>query len=156
MGNSALFFILILLISLAHSLDEAGIVIPLLGGASLHAVCPLGGVVSIYQYLTVGTFVQKIHDSSFILMILVFLTAILFGPVFCGWICPFGTFQEWVGKTGKKLFKKRYNHFISPKIDRILRYLRYAVLAWVVIITDNSAELIFTGYDPYYALFSLK
>jgi len=148
------FFILILLISLGHSLDEAGVSTPLIQGASLHAVCPFGGVVSIYQYLTVGSFTQKIHDSSFILMILVFLTAILFGPVFCGWICPFGSVQEWFGKIGRKIFIKRYNNFIPGKIDRILRYLRYAVLLWVIIMTAVSTKLIFSDYDPYYALFN--
>lgn len=148
------FFILVLLISLGHSLDEAGVSIPLIQGASLHAVCPFGGVVSIYQYLTAGSFTQKIHDSSFILMILVFVTAILFGPVFCGWICPFGSVQEWFGKIGRKLFKKRYNNFIPGKIDRILRYLRYVVLLWVLIMTAVSTKLIFSDFDPYYALFN--
>ena len=148
------FFILILLISVGHTLSEAGISLPLIEGASLHAVCPFGGVVSIYQYLTVGTFTQKIHDSSFILMILVFLTAILFGPVFCGWICPFGSIQEWIGKIGRKIFKRKYNKFVPGKIDRILRYLRYAVLAWVLIMTAVSTKLIFSDFDPYYALFN--
>jgi len=82
------FFALILLISVNHSLAEDGGGIPFLTSASLHALCPFGGVVSIYQYATVGTFVQKIHESSFILMILAFLLALLFGPVFCGWVCP--------------------------------------------------------------------
>jgi len=36
--------------------------------ASQHALCPFGGVVTIDQYATVGTFVQKIHESSFVLM----------------------------------------------------------------------------------------
>ena len=148
------FFTLILLISLGHSLENYGVTIPFIQGASLHAVCPFGGVVSIYQYLTAGTFVQKIHDSSFILMILVFLSAILLGPVFCGWICPFGSIQEWVGIIGRKLFKRRYNTFIPGKIDKPLRYLRYAVLLWVLIMTAVSAKLIFSDYDPYYALFN--
>jgi len=148
------FFILVLLISVGHALEETGVSIPLIKGASLHAVCPFGGVVSIYQYLTAGSFTQKIHESSFILMILVFLTAILFGPVFCGWICPFGSFQEWVGKIGRKIFKRKYNNFVPGKVDRILRYLRYAVLLWVIIMTAVSTKLVFSDYDPYYALFN--
>ena len=39
--------------------------------ASLHAICPFGGVVSIYQIATAGTvYVQKTHAASFILMII--------------------------------------------------------------------------------------
>lgn len=150
------FFVLIALISINHTLVESGAGIPFLSSASLHSLCPFGGVVSIYQYAATGTFVQKIHDSSFILMIIGFLLALLFGPVFCGWVCPFGTIQEWFGRIGQKIFKKRrYNHFIPAKIDRWLRYLRYLVLAWVIYMTAASGTLIFAKIDPYHALFNL-
>lgn len=149
------FFSLIAFISINHTLVESGKGIPLLSSASLHALCPFGGVVTIYQFLTVGTFVQKIHSSAFILMIIGFLLAILFGPVFCGWVCPFGSIQEWIGGIGRKLFKKRrYNHFIPAKIDYYLRFLRYLVLAWVIYMTAVTGKLIFQEYDPYYALFN--
>lgn len=149
------FFVLIALIAVNHTLAETGKAIPFLSSASLHALCPFGGVVTIYQYATVGTFVQKIHDSAFILMIIGFLLALLFGPVFCGWVCPLGTIQEWFAGIGRKIFKpRRYNHFIPAKIDRYLRYLRYLVLAWAVYMTATSGTLIFASYDPYFALFN--
>src|SRR5512145_1170343 len=116
------FFLLIALIAVNHTLIENGGGIPFLSTASLHALCPFGGVVTIYQYAVSGTFVQKIHESAFILMIVGFILAILFGPVFCGWICPFGSIQEWFGRLGKKIFKRRYNRFIPAKFDRWLRY----------------------------------
>lgn len=97
---------------------------------------------------------KKTHESSFILMIIVFSLAIVAGPVFCGWICPFGTFQEWLGKLGRRLFGPRYNTIIPKKLDSVLRYLRYAVSVWVLYVTARSAELIFADYDPYYALFN--
>lgn len=121
---------------------------------SLHAVCPLGGVVTLYEFITSGSFIQKIHNSSFILMILGVITAVLFGTVFCGYICPFGTFQEWIGKIGRKIFPKKYNHFIPEKADRVLRYLRYAVLVMVIYNTAVTAKLVFQSVDPYYALFN--
>jgi len=149
------FFGLIALISINHTLVETGNGIPFLSSASLHALCPFGGVVTIYQYMTEGTFVQKIHESAFILMILGFLLAVLFGPVFCGWVCPLGTVQEWVAALGRKIFKKkRYNHFIPAKLDSILRYTRYLVLAWVIYMTAVSGTLVFANIDPYFALFN--
>jgi polyferredoxin len=148
------FFALVALIAVNHALEESGNAIPFLGSASLHALCPFGGVVTIYQYATAGTFVQKIHESSFILMILGFVLAILFGPVFCGWVCPMGTVQEWVGKLGKKLFRRRYNHFIPARLDSVLRYSRFLVLAWVLYMTAVTGKLIFSEYDPYFALFN--
>jgi polyferredoxin len=148
------FFILVLLTVAAKSLREAGVVIPFIDDASLHAICPFGGVVSIYNYLAAGTLVQKIHASSVILMYAVFALSILFGPVFCGWICPFGTFQEFIGKIGRKLFGKRYNNFIPKKLDSVLRYIRYLVLALVIYNTATTAKLVFQNIDPYYALFN--
>ena len=148
------FFVLIALIAVNHHLAESGNAIPFLSKASLHAVCPFGGVVSLYQFFTVGSFVQKIHESSFVLMVLVFILAVLFGPVFCGWVCPLGTIQEWVGKLGKKFFKKRYNHMVPTNVDRYLRYLRYIFLAWVLYMTATTGKLIFQDVDPYYALFN--
>jgi polyferredoxin len=125
-----------------------------LSSASLHAVCPFGGVVSIYQYVTAGTYVHKIHESAFILMYIVFALALLVGPAFCGWVCPLGSFQEWLGKLGSKKSPKKFNKFIPAGTDRYLKYLRYGVLIWVVYVTATSATLFFADYDPYYALFN--
>ncbi len=148
------FFILVALISLNQILKEAGLAIPFLSEASLHAICPFGGVVSIYKFATVGTFVQKIHESSFILMFIAFMLAILFGPVICGWVCPFGTFQEWVGKLGRKIFKKKYNQLIPNNFDKYLRFIRYIILLLVIYKTAITAKLMFQDVDPYYALFN--
>lgn len=148
------FFVLIALISINHTLAESGKGIVFLSSASLHALCPFGGVVSLYQFITTGTFVQKVHQSSLILMIIGIVLALFAGPVFCGWVCPLGTFQEWIAKIGKKVFKKRYNHFIPAKLDNVLRYLRYVVLIWVVFMTAKSMTLVFANVDPYFALFN--
>lgn len=148
------FFALIALIAVNHSLEEAGAGIGWLASASLHSVCPFGGVVSIYQFFVTGTFVKKIHESSMVLMAIVFALAVLAGPVFCGWICPFGSVQEWLGALGKKIFGKRYNTFVPKKIDSVLRYLRYVTLALVVYMTAKSGVLLFENVDPYYALFN--
>jgi polyferredoxin len=149
------FFVLVAFIATINGLAEIGITLPaFLGGASLHAICPFGGVVSFWNLATLGTLVKKVHESSVVLAVLGLLLALLFGPVICGWICPFGTFQEWIGKLGRKLFKKRYNHFVPTRLDKILRYTRYLVLAWVSYMTVISGKLIFQDYDPYYALFN--
>lgn len=148
------FFILVALISINHTLAETGQGIEFFSSASLHAICPFGGVVTIYQLFTLGTFIQKIHSSSLILMGLVFFMTLLLGPVFCGWICPFGTFQEWIGNLGKKIFKSKYNHMVPKKLDSVLRYFRIVFLAWVVFMTARSGTLLFSNIDPYYALFN--
>ncbi len=148
------FLVLIILFSINHYREEQGLEPLLLGSPSLHAVCPFGGVVSIYRYVTEGKFVGKIHPSSWILMWIVLLLTIVFGPVFCGWVCPFGTVQEFFGKIGRKLFPKRYNRFIPAKLDSSLRYIRYIIVALVIYQTARAAALLFVNIDPYFALFN--
>ncbi|PKM88837.1 MAG: ferredoxin [Firmicutes bacterium HGW-Firmicutes-12] len=147
-------FALIALITLSKTLEETGIIIPFLSTASLHALCPFGGVVSLYQYITTGTLVQKVHESSLVLMYIVILLTLAFGGVFCGWVCPLGSIQEWIGKIGRKIFKRKYNNFVPAGIDKYLRYLRYGVLAWVIYATAVTGKLIFVDVDPYFALFN--
>jgi len=88
-------------------------------------------------------------------MWLVLLLTIAFGPVFCGWVCPLGSVQEFIGKIGTKLFKKKYNRFIPAGIDTYLRYLRYVVLGLVLYETAVVGTLVFADYDPYFALFNI-
>lgn len=143
----AFFLVLIIFIAISHQLNESG-------ASSLHSVCPFGGVVSAYSLITEGSFVQKIHESSFVILSIVLFLGILFGPVFCGWICPLGTVQEWLGNLGIKIFKRKYNKFIPYKYDKYLRFLRYGVLIWVVYMTANTGKLLFNDIDPYFALFN--
>ena len=148
------FFALVALIAVNHTLEEAGKAIPILSSASLHAICPFGGVVSVYQFVAAGTYVHKIHSAAFVLMWIVFALTVFLGPVFCSWICPLGSIQEWFGKLGKKIFKRRFNRMIPYKVDRILRYLRYLMLGWVLYMTAVTGTLVFSDIDPYFALFN--
>jgi len=148
------FVLLVVLITLNQALKEIGLTIPYFASASLHAICPFGGVVSIYEFVTTGLFVQKTHESSFILMFASFVLAIGFGPIICSWVCPLGPFQEWVGMLGRKIMGKKYNHVIPETIDKYLRYLRYVILAIVIYVTATTTKLIFQDIDPYYALFN--
>lgn len=149
-----LFFVIIAIIAINHTLKENGMGIDFLSKASLHAICPFGGVVTIYEYLCTGEFIKKIHESSFVLMVIMFIMSFGFGPVFCGWICPLGSFQEWIYKIERKIFKNKYKIIISSKIDKYLRFLRYGVLIWVLYITGVSGKIVFQDVDPYYALFN--
>lgn len=148
------FFLLVSTIAVNKFLVENGGGSSFLSSASLHSICPFGGVVSIYNLLTVGDYIQKIHSSALMLMGLVFLLTVFLGPVFCGWVCPLGTFQEWIGKIGKRIFRERYNNFVPKRVDGFMRYIRIIVLLWVIYITAKTGLLVFTNVDPYYALFN--
>ena len=146
-------FVFVAALAVVKYLKETGVVIPL-PEISLHAVCPFGGVVTVYEFLSSGSLVPKLHTAALVLMSLGLVVAFFFGPIFCGYFCPLGTMQEWIGKLGKKIFKKKYGKLIPPAADKVMRYLRYVVLIAVVYQTAAAAKLVFVEVDPYYALFN--
>ena len=147
-------FLLVALTAFARQMQAGADTILGWFNVSLHAICPFGGVVSLYELAVNGELVRKVQDASIVLMLVVFAAAVLFGPIFCGYFCPLGSIQEWFGKIGKRIFPKRYNHFVPRKLDRVLRGLRVVVLALVIYQTAMAAKLVFQDYDPYFALFN--
>jgi polyferredoxin len=123
-----------------------------LGGAkapSIHALCPFGGLESLYALFTTGGFIEKIFSGTMILFAITLVIALIFRRSFCGLICPFGAIQEFFAKLGQGLFKKK---FIMPeKIDKPFRYLKYGILAITVFYAWKTAGLWMTPYDPWSA-----
>jgi len=148
------FFAFIGMLAVNHVLSESNVTLfPFLPNVSLHAVCPFGGVESIIGLITAGTLVPKLQLSTLVISALVLILTLIFGSVFCSFVCPLGTIQEWVGKLGKKIFKRRYNTFVPQKLHNILKYLRYVVLILTIMLTFNAGRLIFADVDPYYAMY---
>ena len=124
----------------------------LLGGgkaASVHALCPLGALESLYALLFMGTFLQKIYSGTVVLLVLTVVLAILFRRSFCGLLCPFGALQELFTLIRKKLNIRRFT--IPQSIDRPLRYLKYFILLLTVGMSWYLGTLWISPYDPYSA-----
>jgi ferredoxin len=147
------FFIFVFTIVFSHFVDRRGMDIPWPTVGNFHAICPFGAVETAGRLVTEGSFIPKIHESNIWTFFGAAILTVLFGSLFCGWLCPLGSVQEWIGRIGKKLFKKRYNRFISEKADRFLGYMRYGVLALILYFTTRTTTLVFQRFDPYYALF---
>ncbi len=124
----------------------------LLGGGkepSIHALCPYGGLESLYSLIFGGTFIEKIFSGTLIILIITIIIALIFRRSFCGLICPFGALQEFFGLIGKKIFKKRL--IIPEKIDKPLRYLKYIILVLTLFFAWQTAGLWVSSYDPWAA-----
>jgi len=116
---------------------------------SIHALCPFGGLESLYSLLTAGTFISKIFSGTLILFLITLVLAVALRKSFCGLLCPFGAIQEFFGWLGRKLFSRNYP---MPKgLDRPLRYLKYGVLVVTVGFAWKTAGLWMAPYDPWAA-----
>lgn len=143
----AFFFILVTVVAIRHFIYEGG----LAGTASIDAICPFGGLESLYTYFMTGNMVPRVMISSFIVLGALVATAVLFRKSFCGYICPFGTIQEYVGKLRKLVGVKEVK--VPQKLDSYLRYLKYVVLAWIIFGSAYLGTLVFRNYDPFITFF---
>lgn len=123
-------------------------------GESVHALCPLGAVESLATYLQTGTFMKHTGESNWVMMLSLFLISLVGGAIFCGWICPFGTIQEFLGKMADKLGIRR-GQILPDKLDRFFRSFKYVVLLVILVQSARYFKLVFEAYDPYYTFFNI-
>ncbi|MFB3825163.1 MAG: 4Fe-4S binding protein [Bryobacteraceae bacterium] len=148
-GVMLFFFLFLLHVAYDHQVKGGG---PR-GTPSVEAYCPFGGLESLYQFLTTGGFIRRIEPSAMVMFAALLLLTLIASRGFCGWICPFGSVQEWLGLLGKKIFKKKFNP--TGKLDRALRYFKYVLLVVIIGFTWNLGALVFRNYDPFLAFFHL-
>jgi polyferredoxin len=121
--------------------------------ASIDALCPFGGVETLWTWITTGAFVPKTHPSNFVLLIGLLLATIASGAAFCGWICPFGTLQDALTWLRERVRIPAID--VPEKLDRWMRYGRYVTLALILYMTISTVKLWFADYDPYRTIFGL-
>ncbi|MCM1987830.1 4Fe-4S binding protein [Methanococcoides seepicolus] len=84
------------------------------------------------QLIGLAIFIYFGSQSTFYVVLLSVPVALLFGPVYCGWMCPRGMFQNIIGSMGKRVLGKRYNKLIPKRIHKPLLYFRYVVLLFLL------------------------
>lgn len=95
----------------------------------------------IFMLLFVAGLITKIPYAMTTIMLL----GILLGPVFCGFVCPFGFMQDLSSRLGKILGIKRRQ--MPKKYQKLLVFTRYIIFLLVGV---SSVQIIFQllGYDP--------
>lgn len=91
----------------------------------LHA---LGDVVTA---LTNGAFSVSALSAQLITLAAVFIITAVWGRFFCGYLCSFGALQEFFFWISKKFFHPKT--MIPARLDQILQYLKYLVLAFIAV-----------------------
>jgi polyferredoxin len=157
-------FLFIAFIAVRHTLvGEGGATIT----ASWEAYCPMGGLESLYKYVTSGgKYVPHVHLSNMILLAATLAVALVARNSFCGWICPLGFIQEMVSSFSRFVQKKAPPVRKAVKtlktrgarlavLDRPLRFLKYGVLIWVVGGAAVYGFMVFRDVDPWAGLWGL-
>jgi len=104
-------------------------------------VCSLGAV----QRLVLG----DLKPAFVVLILIPLVTALLFGRLFCGWVCPMGGVQELV-------YRKQLGVRVPAKLDRLLRNVKYLGLGALIGATIVVGKTAFGDYDPFKAIFNLS
>ncbi|MDZ4169660.1 MAG: 4Fe-4S binding protein [Coriobacteriia bacterium] len=113
------------------------------------ALCPFGGLETLFTFITTGSFIKRTAASALVLFVGTIGMALVYRRSFCGQLCPLGALQGIFGAIGGKLFKRRLA--IPSVLDRPGRYLKYVVLAVFTVWTWQAAELVMRPYDPWAA-----
>ncbi|MCG6941923.1 MAG: FMN-binding protein [Thiohalocapsa sp.] len=78
------------------------------------------------------------------------VTALLFGPIWCGLLCPFGALQELLSRAGRWLGLRSYP---DRRVDQAARYLKYLLLAGMLIAVWLSGDTLWAAFDPMQRVF---
>jgi len=119
------------------------------------ALCPFGALESLPSLISEGLLLKRVAVSSFILLAAAFLVSLLFRRGFCGQVCPLGALQELSAKLGLKLRSGKKLE-VNPKIDRPARWIKYFLLAFIVLASWLSSGLIIRPYDPWAAFMHIS
>jgi len=115
------------------------------------AYCPFGGMQALTSFLVNNSLACSMTENQIFMGILLLVGVLVFSKLFCSFICPIGTFTEWLGKIGEK-YKIRFT--ISGVTDKVMRSLKYILLFITFYFTVNSSELFCKEYDPFFAVFT--
>jgi len=101
-------------------------------------LCPLTAIQNLFI---------KWQTGYLLLFLAVLVPALLWGRIFCGYICPFGALQE-------LLHFKRISRTIPSVWDGYLTKVKYVLLGYLVVRVLVTGQVILQGYTPFKALFT--
>lgn len=83
----------------------------------------------------------------------VLVYSVLFGQVYCGYICPFGAMQELISRLGRWVGLRRYANY---HIDKVARYLKYVLLSLALMVVWIAKDISWITFNPMQYFFSFN
>ncbi|MBU3160270.1 FMN-binding protein [Clostridium frigoris] len=102
---------------------------------------------SIYTMIIKGNFNFITAFPSLIEFTTAIIITILLGRFFCGWVCAFGTYNDFLYLLSKKVFK--INFKVNEQVDKILKYVKYVVLLLLVVVVWTMGSKVLDMTSPW-------
>ena len=123
--------------------------------AGVEGWLPIAGLMNL-RYSALARRFPTTHPASFFLFVTFLAIAFLFRKAFCSWLCPVGTFSEYLWRLGRKLLRRKFQ--LPRGIDIPLRGLKYLLLGFFMwAISSMSAGAIEEFmHSPYGAIADVR
>lgn len=117
------------------------------------AWCPMGGLEALATYATNSTLPCSMSSVQVMMGIVLAVAIMLLGKLFCGYLCPIGTVEDFLISVRKAFgWRKGISIKNGSFADKILRMFKYALLFVILYSTVTASELFCKNLDPYYAV----
>jgi polyferredoxin len=96
---------------------------------------------------------ESLLGISLFLLIVPVVTTLVWGRIFCGWLCPAGAVQEFVyleGTSAKPVGQ------LPARVDHMLKPVKIIMLATIGYLTWQSGINIWGHYEPFKTLFNFQ
>ena len=93
--------------------------------ADFEAYCPFGGLQAFSSFLANNSLACSMTTTQIFMGLALLVGVFIFSKLFCGYICPIGTFTEWLGRQGRRF---KMNFVVKGLADKLLRVFKYALL----------------------------
>ncbi len=95
--------------------------------AGVEGWLPIAGLMQL-KYVLVSGQLPRVHPAALFLFAAFVGMSWLLRKSFCGWLCPVGTFSEYLWKLGRFIFRRNFS--LPRWLDLPLRGLKYLLLAF--------------------------
>ena len=115
-----------------------------------------GGFLSV-SHITSGIIVGPgvyLRDMAVLVMIaFTVVTTLLWGRVFCGFLCPFGALQDFI----TRIVPRRFQRAVPQRIHDRAIYLKYGILLLIVGLAALPAQIaVYQYFEPFGTVFYLS
>jgi len=106
----------------------------------------LNGVKQIYLAMIHQSFSNALWPQVIEVIAIIPITIIL-GRFFCGWMCGFGSFSDFIYGIRSKLFKTKWR--INERADAWMKYIKYVILGGLIAIVWSFNVSLFSTSSPW-------